>query len=184
MFIGHYAPAFLAATTRKAPPLAVLVVAVQVLDFAFFSFALLGIEHYRLTPNFTASNWLDLYDMPYSHSLLGAAVLGGLFSGLVLAPPGHLPYRQQAAAPPPESRLPASSRTGWQTTSSTRPISRSPARRPGSASACGIIRSPNTRSKSSSPSERWRPTLAAPVPQARAQACFSASSPPSLRCFR
>jgi hypothetical protein len=85
MFIGHYAPAFLAATARKAPPLAVLVVAVQVLDFAFFSFALLGIEHYRLTPNFTASNWLDLYDMPYSHSLLGAAVLGGLFSGLVLA---------------------------------------------------------------------------------------------------
>ena len=85
MFIGHYAPAFIAATHRKAPPLAVLVVAVQVLDYAFFSFALLGIEHYRLTPNFTASNWLDLYDMPYSHSLLGAALLGALFGGLVLA---------------------------------------------------------------------------------------------------
>ncbi len=85
MFIGHYAPAFAAAASRKAPSLAVLVVAVQVLDFAFFSFALLGIEHYRLTPNFTASNWLDLYDMRYSHSLLGAAVLGALFGGLVLA---------------------------------------------------------------------------------------------------
>ena len=85
MFIGHYAPAFIAAKHRKAPPLAVLVVAVQVLDYAFFSFALLGIEHYRMTPNFTASNWLDLYDMRYSHSLLGAAVLGALFGGLVLA---------------------------------------------------------------------------------------------------
>jgi hypothetical protein len=85
MFIGHYAPAFAAAASRKAPPLAVLVIAVQVLDFAFFSFALLGIEHYRMVPNFTASNWLDLYDMRYSHSLLGAAVLGALFGGLVLA---------------------------------------------------------------------------------------------------
>lgn len=85
MFIGHYAPAFIAATSRKAPPLAVLVVAVQVLDFAFFSFALLGIEHYRMVPGFTASNWLDLYDMRYSHSLLGAAVLAALFGGLVLA---------------------------------------------------------------------------------------------------
>lgn len=85
MFIGHYAPAFIAATHRKAPPLAVLVVAVQVLDFAFFSFALMGIEHYRLVPGFTASNWLDLYDIRLSHSLLGAAVLGALFGGLVLA---------------------------------------------------------------------------------------------------
>lgn len=85
MFIGHYAPAFAAAALRKAPPLAVLVIAVQVLDFAFFAFALAGIEHYRLTPYFTASNWLDLYDMPYSHSLLGAAVLGAVFGLLVLA---------------------------------------------------------------------------------------------------
>lgn len=84
MFIGHYAPAFAAAASRKAPSLAVLVVAVQVLDFAFFSFALLGIEHYRMVPGFTASNWLDLYDMRISHSLLGAAVLGALFGGIVL----------------------------------------------------------------------------------------------------
>lgn len=85
MFIGHYAPAFVAAAHRKAPPLAVLVIAVQVLDYAFFSLALLGAEHYRMVPGFTASNWLDLYDMPYSHSLLGAAVLGAMFGGLVLA---------------------------------------------------------------------------------------------------
>lgn len=85
MFIGHYAPAFAAAASRKAPPLVVLVIAVQLLDFAFFAFALLGIEHYRMVPNFTASNWLDLYDMRYSHSLLGAAVLGALFGCLVFA---------------------------------------------------------------------------------------------------
>lgn len=85
MFIGHYAPAFAAAASRQAPSLAMLVVAVQVLDFAFFGFALMGFEHYRLVPGFTASNWLDLYDMPYSHSLLGAGVLGAAFGGIVLA---------------------------------------------------------------------------------------------------
>ncbi len=85
MFIGHYAPAFIAATARKAPPLAVLVVGVQLLDYAFFSFALLGIEHFRLVPDYTASNWLDLYDMPISHSLLGAAGFAAGFAALTFA---------------------------------------------------------------------------------------------------
>ena len=85
MFIGHYAPAFIAATARKAPPLALLVVAAQLVDFAFFSFALMGIEHFRLVPNFTASNWLDLYDMPISHSLLGTALFAAGFGALAYA---------------------------------------------------------------------------------------------------
>ena len=74
MFIGHYAPAFLAGADRDSPPLWLGTVAVQAIDFAFFSFALAGIEHYRLTPGATATNWLDLYDMPYTHSLLGTGV--------------------------------------------------------------------------------------------------------------
>lgn len=73
MFIGHYAPAFLAGTDRDAPPLWLGTAAVQAIDLAFFSFALIGVEHYRLTPGITATNWLDLYDMPYTHSLLGCA---------------------------------------------------------------------------------------------------------------
>lgn len=85
MFIGHYAPAFIAATHRKAPTLALLVVAAQLVDFAFFGFALLGIEHFRLVPNFTASNWLDLYDMPISHSLLGTTLFAAGFGALAYA---------------------------------------------------------------------------------------------------
>jgi len=73
MFIGHYAPAFLASGTRQGPPLWLGAVATQAVDLAFFSFALMGIEHYRLTAGATATNWLDLYDMPYTHSLLGSA---------------------------------------------------------------------------------------------------------------
>lgn len=83
MFIGHYAPAFVAATSRKAPPLAVLVIGTQLIDFGFFGFALLGIEHFRMVPGITASNWLDLYDMPYTHSLLGTGVWAAGFAALV-----------------------------------------------------------------------------------------------------
>jgi hypothetical protein len=83
MFIGHYAPAFVAATSRKAPPLAVLMIGTQLIDFGFFGFALLGIEHFRMVPGITASNWLDLYDMPYTHSLLGTGVWAAGFAALV-----------------------------------------------------------------------------------------------------
>ncbi|MBX9885268.1 MAG: hypothetical protein K2X68_09875 [Novosphingobium sp.] len=83
MFIGHYAPAFIAATHRNAPPLGVLMVGTQLIDFGFFSFALLGIEHFRMVPGITASNWLDLYDMPYTHSLLGTCVWAAGFAALV-----------------------------------------------------------------------------------------------------
>jgi hypothetical protein len=83
VFIGHYAPAFIAATARKAPPLAVLMVGTQLIDFGFFTFSLLGIEHFRLVPGITASNWLDLFDMPYTHSLLGTCVWAAGFAALV-----------------------------------------------------------------------------------------------------
>jgi membrane-bound metal-dependent hydrolase YbcI (DUF457 family) len=82
MFIGHYAPGFAASATRAGPPLWLGALATQAVDVAFFSFALMGIEHYRLVPGATASNWLDLYDMPYTHSLAGAC-LWALALGLI-----------------------------------------------------------------------------------------------------
>lgn len=72
MFIGHYAPAFVLATRKDAPKLGTLFIAVQLVDIAFFSFLPLGIEHMRIVPGITAMNPFDLYDMPYTHSLLGA----------------------------------------------------------------------------------------------------------------
>ena len=74
MFIGHYAPALLAATHPKAPGLGTLFVAGQLVDFGFFGLAITGIENFRITPGITVMNPLDLYDMPYTHSLLGSSL--------------------------------------------------------------------------------------------------------------
>ncbi|MEO5494734.1 MAG: hypothetical protein ABIR08_12010 [Sphingomonas sp.] len=80
MFIGHYAPAFIAAASRKSPRLGALFVAAQLVDIAFFSFLIFGVEHMRLTPNATVMNAMDLYDMPWTHSLIGAIGWGAAFA--------------------------------------------------------------------------------------------------------
>lgn len=72
MFIGHYAPAFIAATSRRSPRLGTLFVAAQLVDISFFSLLLLKVEHLRLVPGATTMNPMDLYDMPWDHSLVGA----------------------------------------------------------------------------------------------------------------
>src|SRR6185436_17556647 len=74
MFIGHYGVSF--AAKRWAPRLSLgwLFLAVQLLDVLFMIFFLVGVEHMRLIPGFTAYNPYDLYDMPFTHSVLGAVV--------------------------------------------------------------------------------------------------------------
>jgi hypothetical protein len=44
---------------------------------------LLDIEKLRIVPGFTEANALDLYYMPYTHSLSGALTLSLLFGGIV-----------------------------------------------------------------------------------------------------
>ena len=83
MFIGHFAPAMVAAAHPKAPGLGTLFVAGQLVDFAFFSFALVGIENFRITPGITKMVPLDLYDMPYTHSLLGSSIWAIAFALLI-----------------------------------------------------------------------------------------------------
>ena len=80
MFIGHYAPALVAAALPKAPKLGALFIAAQLVDIAFFIFVLGGVEAMRITPGITAMNGLDLYHMPYTHSLLGSIVWGAGFA--------------------------------------------------------------------------------------------------------
>jgi hypothetical protein len=72
MFVGHYAVSFAAKKTDPTLPLWVLFIAVQLLDVAWAPFVLLGVEKVRIVPGFTASNPLDLYYMPYTHSLVAA----------------------------------------------------------------------------------------------------------------
>ncbi len=76
MFIGHWAPALAIAAKCKRPGLGTLFIAAQLVDWAFFLFVLLGVENLRLTPGISAVSPLDLYFMPYTHSLVGALMWG------------------------------------------------------------------------------------------------------------
>jgi|SRR6267154_928332 len=89
MFIGHYGPSFAIKSLRPAIPLWLLFIAVQVVDVAWAVLVLLGVEKVRIVPGITASNPLDLYYMPYTHSLAAAilwsvavAVLARLLPGV------------------------------------------------------------------------------------------------------
>lgn len=80
MFVGHYSAAFAAAAHPKAPKLGTLFVAAQLIDFGFFGLLLTGAEKMRVTPGITAMNDMDLYDMPWTHSLVGASVWAAGFA--------------------------------------------------------------------------------------------------------
>lgn len=84
MFIGHWAPALIAAAvTTRAPRLGTLFIAAQLVDWAFFAFLLTGTEHMRVVPGITAMNPMDLYDMPWTHSLVGSAAWAAGFALVV-----------------------------------------------------------------------------------------------------
>lgn len=81
MFIGHYGPAYAVKRWRPDIPLWVLFLAVQFVDVLWSVFVWLGIEEVRIVPGITATNPLDLYYMPYTHSLIGSlgwAVAAGI----------------------------------------------------------------------------------------------------------
>src|SRR5258705_11302369 len=63
---------FVAKRSDGAIPLWVLFLAVQLLDVVWAPLVLLGVEKMRIVPGFTATNPLDLYYMPYTHSLVAA----------------------------------------------------------------------------------------------------------------
>ena len=85
MFIGHWAPAMVAATYKDAPSLPVLFIAAQLVDWVFFLLLIFGIEAMRVTPGISVMTPLDLYHMPYTHSLLGSAAWAAALGALVLA---------------------------------------------------------------------------------------------------
>ena len=73
MFVGHYAGAFLARTIDRRLPLGAAFVAAQLVDFGWDLFILTGVERARIVDGLP-SNPLDLYFMPYSHSLAATVV--------------------------------------------------------------------------------------------------------------
>lgn len=84
MFIGHFAPAFVAAAVSpRSPKLGTLFVAAQLVDWAFFAFVLAGIEDMRIDPAASQMVPFDLYHMPFTHSLAGTLVWAAAFAGIV-----------------------------------------------------------------------------------------------------
>jgi hypothetical protein len=84
MFIGHFAPAFVAAAVSpQNPRLGTMFVAAQLVDWAFFALALVGVENMRIDPAASVMVPFDLYDMPYTHSLIGAAIWAAACLGVV-----------------------------------------------------------------------------------------------------
>ncbi|MGA2418865.1 MAG: metal-dependent hydrolase [Candidatus Acidiferrum sp.] len=80
MFIGHFAVGFAAKKFAPKSSLGVLLAAPLFLDILWPIFLALGWEHFRVVPGITRYNDLDLYDFPWSHSLLMALVWASAFA--------------------------------------------------------------------------------------------------------
>ena len=82
MFIGHYGPALASKAVEKRLPLWLLFLAVQWLDVVWSALVMLNVEKLRIVKGFTQGSSLDLYYMPYTHGLLGAAALSAALGAL------------------------------------------------------------------------------------------------------
>ncbi|HEY7575216.1 MAG TPA: hypothetical protein VIB08_08645, partial [Thermoanaerobaculia bacterium] len=98
MFAGHYGVSLASKKPSPRLSLGILFVAVQLLDILFAVFVLLGIEKLRIVHRFTAYNPYDLYWMPYSHSLFGAALWSAATTLVALAGLRHLRSRDRRIA--------------------------------------------------------------------------------------
>ena len=82
MFIGHFAVGFAAKKFAPRTNLAVLIMAPIFLDVLWPFFLLAGWEHVRIDPGNTQFTPLDLYDFPWSHSLLMSIVWATFFASI------------------------------------------------------------------------------------------------------
>jgi hypothetical protein len=91
MFIGHYAASLAAKSAEPSLPLWTCVAGAQLIDIGWGSLILAGVEHGRIDPSLPGSQ-LDLYFMPYTHSL-PAALLWAAAAALLLLRPLRLSGR-------------------------------------------------------------------------------------------
>ena len=82
MGIGHIALGFAAKRWVSRVPLALLVLAATFVDVLWGAAVLVGIEHARIVPGITKAMPVDLYDYPYTHSLLAGILWALVFGGI------------------------------------------------------------------------------------------------------
>lgn len=81
MFVGHYGAAFAAKRLAPKTSLGTMVLATLFADLLGWTLVVTGFEHFAIRPGITATNPLDLYDYPISHSLATDALWGVLLAG-------------------------------------------------------------------------------------------------------
>jgi hypothetical protein len=98
MFLGHYGVAFALKRAEPKLSLGTLFVAVQLADLLWAMFILLGWEHARIVPGYTAVTPLEFLDYPISHSLIGAMIWGVVAAALYYSWPTRDTTRHWQAA--------------------------------------------------------------------------------------
>jgi membrane-bound metal-dependent hydrolase YbcI (DUF457 family) len=89
MFVGHYAASLAAKAAAPRAPLWSLVLAAQAVDIGWSGLIIAGVEKVRIDPSLPGSA-LDLYHMPYTHSLPAALLWSA--GALGLARLARLPW--------------------------------------------------------------------------------------------
>ncbi|HEY0648959.1 hypothetical protein [Phenylobacterium sp.] len=93
MFVGHYAASLAAKAAEPRAPLWSYVIAAQAIDIGWGALVMGGVEKVRIDPSLPGSP-LDLYHMPYTHSLPAVALWSA--AGVGLARALKLPWRAAA----------------------------------------------------------------------------------------
>lgn len=73
MFVGHYSAALAAKAVEPRAPLWTYVAAAQLIDIGWGALVMAGVEKVRIDPSLPGSS-LDLYHMPWTHSLPAVAL--------------------------------------------------------------------------------------------------------------
>jgi len=81
MFVGHYAAALAAEAAEPRAPFWTYVAGCQLLDIGWSSLVMAGVEKVRIDPSLPGSP-LDLYYMPYTHSLPAALLWSAAATGV------------------------------------------------------------------------------------------------------
>ncbi len=98
MFLGHYGIAFALKRAEPKLSLGTLFIAVQFPDLLWGIFILLGWEHARIVPEYTAATSLEFLDYPISHSLVGVIVWSVVAAALYYSWPTRDTSRHWQAA--------------------------------------------------------------------------------------
>ena len=99
MFVGHYGVSLAAKRVDARLPLGWLFLAVQLPDILWAVLFLLGVEKARIIPAQTAVRAVDLYYIPYSHSLVASLLWAGAIYALFrLLPSGAAGLRKSTVA--------------------------------------------------------------------------------------